>query len=158
MHAWKLDQRDATLQQCDRFKEPTCGWFYCRSRKGEPVVIKRGVKPAINEAELMGWIDEQCDKAMSPTTHEIFKKAKEMAAPTTEGGAGKINSGVKWYRLFKNRNQAPKERAAQLCESQRADAKLTAEEWSAFVNEKLHPALLRVNMNAQHVCNQEQPR
>ena len=40
-----------------------------------------------------------------------------------------------------------------MCESQRADAELTAEEWSGFLNEKLHAALLRVNMKAQHVYN-----
>ena len=51
-----------------------------------------------------------------------------MAVPTMEGEAGTITSGLKWWRLFKNCNPVLKERAAQMCESQRADAKLTAEE------------------------------
>ena len=51
------------------------------------MVIKRGVKQRINEAELMGWIDEQCDKAMSPRTDKILKRAQEMAAPTMERGS-----------------------------------------------------------------------
>ena len=74
--------------------------------------MEKGVKLRINEAELMGLIDEQCDKAMSLTTDKILKRAKEMAAPTTEGGAAKIRSGLKWWRLLKNRNLAVKERAA----------------------------------------------
>ena len=79
--------RREMLQQRDKSKEPPCGWSYCYSRRGEPIVIKRGMKPRINEAELMGWIDEQCDKAMGPTTDEIFKRAKGMAVPTMEGEA-----------------------------------------------------------------------
>ena len=71
--ARKLHQRDATLEQCDKFKEPPRGWSYSCSRRVEPVVIKRGVKPRINEAEMMSWIDEQCDKAMSPATDESLK-------------------------------------------------------------------------------------
>ena len=99
----------AMLQQRDKFN--------CCARRGEPVVIKIGVKPRINEAELMGWIDEQCDKAMSPTTDEIVKRVKEVAAPTMKGEAATITSDLKWWRLFKNRNRALKERAAQMCES-----------------------------------------
>ena len=97
VHARKLQQCDATLQQCDatlqqrdKLKEPLCGWSFCCCRRGEPVVIKRGVKPRINEAEVMCWIDEQCDKAMSPTTDEILKRAKEMAAQTTQEQAVKV--------------------------------------------------------------------
>ena len=86
------------------------------------------MKARINEAQLMGWIDEQCDKAISPTTDEILQRAKEMAPPMTEGVAAKISSGLKWWRLFKNRNPMLKKRAAQMCKSQRADAKLTVEE------------------------------
>ena len=36
-------------------------------------------------------------------------------------------------------------------ERPRADAKLIAEEWSFFFNDKLHTAPLRMNMKAQHV-------
>ena len=104
----------------------------------------------------MGCIDEQCDKALSPTKDDILKRAKEMAAPKTEGEAAKISSGLKWWRLFKTRNPALKERAAQMCENQRADAKLTQEEWSTFFNEKFHLALSRVNMKAQHMYNQDE--
>ena len=156
VHAPTLQQCDATLQQRNKFKEPPVGWSHSCARRGEPVVIKRGVKPRINEAELMGWIDEQCDKAMSPTTDEILQRVKHMAAPTMEGEAATFTSGLKWWRLFKNRNPALKERAAQMCASQRGDAKSTAEEWSGFFNDKLHPALLRVNMTAQHVYNQDE--
>ena len=58
--------RRETLQQRDKSKEPPCGWSDCCSRTGEAIVIKRRVKPTINEAELMGWIDEECGKEMSP--------------------------------------------------------------------------------------------
>ena len=110
VHARKLQQHDATHHQRDKLKEPLGGWSYCCSRRGEPVVIKRGVKPEINEAELMCWMEEQCDKAISPTIEEIRKRAKEMAAPTTEGEAAKISSGLKWWELFKNWNSALKGR------------------------------------------------
>ena len=43
-----------------------------------------------------------------------------------------------------------------MCDIQRVDVKLTAEEWRGFFNEDLHPALLRVNMKAQHVYNQDE--
>ena len=96
VHAPKLQQRDTTRQQCDKFKKPTCGRSHCCGRRGEPVVIKRGVKPRINEAKLMGWINERCDMAMSPPKDEIFKRTKEKAAPTMEGEAATITSGCKW--------------------------------------------------------------
>ena len=32
----------------------------------------------------MGWIDEEYDKAKTPTMDKIFKRSKEMAAPTME--------------------------------------------------------------------------
>ena len=70
------------------------------------------MKPKINEAKLMGWIDEQCNKVTSPTADEILNKAKEMAALTKEGEPAAINSGQKWWRLFKNRNPKLKERGA----------------------------------------------
>ena len=82
----------------------------------------------------MSQIAEQCDKATSPTTEEIFKRAKKMAAPSTEGQATKISSGLKWWRLLKNRNPALKERAAQMCDSQSAHAKLVAEDWGGFLH------------------------
>ena len=93
---------------------------------------------------------------MSPTTGEVLKRPKEMAKPTTEGEVAKIGSGLKWWRLFKNRNPALKDRAAQMWESQRTDAKLTAQELSGCFNEKLHPTLSRVNMKPQHVYNQDE--
>ena len=43
-----------------------------------------------------------------------------------------------------------------MCESQPVDAKLITEEWSGFFNDQLHPALLRVNIKAQHVYNQDE--
>ena len=104
----------------------------------------------------MGWLDEQCDKAMSPKRNEILKRANEIAAPMLKGEAATITSCLMWWRLFKKRNLALKERAAQLCESQRADAKLTTEEWTGCFNAKSHPTLLRVNMKAQHVYNQDE--
>ena len=73
-----------------------------------------------------------------------------------EGEAATIIRGLKWWRLFKNRNPALKDRTAQMCESQHADVKLTAEEWSGIFNDKLHLALLRVKMKAQHVYNQDE--
>ena len=115
-------RRNAT-QQAFKLKEPPCGWSNRCRRRGDRVVIKRGVKPRIYEAKLMGWIDERCDKAMSPTTYEILKRAKEMAAPTTEGEAAKISSGLKWWGLFKKRIPTLKERAAQMCESQQVDSR-----------------------------------
>ena len=42
-----------------------------------------------------------------------------------------------------------------MCHSQRADAKLKTKEWNGFFHEKLYPALLRLNMEAQHVYNQD---
>ena len=42
-----------------------------------------------------------------------------------------------------------------MCDSQRADAKLTQKEWRSFGNEKLHPAFSRRNMKAQHVYKQQ---
>ena len=86
-------------------------------RRGEPVVIKRAMRPRINEVQLLGWKDEQCDKAMSTTTYEILKRAKMMATPTTEGEAAKMSAGLKLWRLFKNWNPVLKERAAKLRES-----------------------------------------
>ena len=41
-------------------------------------------------------------------------------------------------------------------ESQRANAKLTREEWTGVLNHKWHTTLLRVNMKAQHVYNQDE--
>ena len=107
----------------EQVQRSPCGWFYCCSRRGERIVIKRGLKPRIHEGELIGCIDEHCDKEMSPTTDEIVKRAKEMGLPTMDGGAATFTSGLKWWRLFKNRNPALKERVAEMCESQRAHAK-----------------------------------
>ena len=91
---------------------------------------------------------------MSPTKDEILKRAKEMAAPTMEGEVATVISGLKWWRLLKNSNPALKERAPHIYQSQRADAKLTAEEWPSFFNDKLYLAQLRVKKKAQHVYNQ----
>ena len=96
VHAPRLQQRDATLQECDNIKEPVCGWSYYCAGKRRPVVIKRKVKPRSNEAELMGWMDDQGDKAMSQKTVEIFKGAKETATPTIKREAATITSGLKW--------------------------------------------------------------
>ena len=93
--------RRDTLQQSEKSKEPPCACSYCCSRRGESIVIKRGVQPRINEAELMGSIGEQYAKAMSATTNEILKRAKEMGAPMIEGEAATMNTGPKWWRLFK---------------------------------------------------------
>ena len=67
----------------------------------------------------------------------------------------RASNNKKWWRLFKIRTPELKERAAQMCESQRADAKLTDEEWRTYDNVKLHPALSRVNMKAQRVYNHD---
>ena len=40
-----------------------------------------------------------------------------------------MSSGLQWWKLFENRNPPLNERAALMCESQHADAKLTAEDW-----------------------------
>ena len=102
VHARQVQQQEAALQQRDKLKEPTCGWSNCCCRRGEPVVIKRQVKSRIRTGELMCWIDEQYNKAMSRATDEIRNGAKEIAAPTTEGEAVIINSCLKWVRLFTN--------------------------------------------------------
>ena len=54
VHAPKLQQRDATLQYRDMFKEVPLGCLHCCGMRGDPVVVKRGVTPTIKEAELMG--------------------------------------------------------------------------------------------------------
>ena len=104
----------------------------------------------------MGGMDEQCNKATTLTTGEIPNKSKEMAAPTKEREPAAISSGQKWYRLFKTRNLGLHESAAETCDSQCADAKLTEEEVITFFKEKLHPALSRVNMKAQCMYNQDE--
>ena len=58
------------------------------------------MKPTTNEAEVIDWIEEQCDTAMSSTTNEILKKVKGMAPATMEGEAATISSGFKWSRSF----------------------------------------------------------
>ena len=113
-------------------KQPPRGWSHYCARRGDPIVIKKGVKPKINEAELMGWMDEQCNKAMSSRTDENLKRAKKMAASAMEGEPATITSGLKGG----DRSPVLKERAAQMCESQRADAKMIAEEWIGFFSDK----------------------
>ena len=93
--------RDETLQQRDKSKEPPCGWSYGCSRRGEPIVNKREVKQTINVAQLISWIDDPCDKAMSPKTDNIVKRLKGMTAPTMEREASTITNGLKWWRLFR---------------------------------------------------------
>ena len=67
-----------------------------------------------------------------------------------------MSCGLKWWRLFNNRYPALKKRAAQMCESPRAHARLTTQEWRSFLNDKLHPSVSRVNMKPQHVYNQDE--
>ena len=135
-------------------KEPPCGWPKPCSRRGELVVIKRGVKPRINEGELFGWNDDQCDKAMSPTTDQILKRAKEMAAPTTEGEAAKVSSGMKWCTLFKNQKpSAEGESSPDVRESAcRCEVDSRGAEWFFLMRSCTLP---RVNMKAQHLHNQD---
>ena len=55
LHARKVPQRDvALLNKRSRKRSPPYGCANWCCRRGKPVIIKRGVKPRINEAELMG--------------------------------------------------------------------------------------------------------
>ena len=140
-------------------KSPTRTALHCPfCSRGEDIDVRLGPKPALKEDALTKWMDEHAAAAIAPATQEIKDEATDMWKNNVHvlSRSLKCSFGKTWWNLFKKRNKVFVSRLAQNMESQRAAAKLSADQRKQFFNETLRPALENLSHDPACIGNEDE--